>query len=91
MSSPAVRWAKFTFYSGLIIASGVWLQANTVPNSKELYDSLSPELKGKADQIARNRSGTVNMKEQLLAAGEKDEVIWANDLSTKRPPPTRIV
>ncbi|XAO21568.1 hypothetical protein I312_100321 [Cryptococcus bacillisporus CA1280] len=82
----AVRWIKFTVYSSLIIGTGVWLQSKTVPSEKELYSQLSPELKNKMDQIVRQREGSQTMKERLEEAGEKDQVVWGDQLNTKRKP-----
>ncbi|ALO60528.1 hypothetical protein CNBD2970 [Cryptococcus deneoformans B-3501A] len=82
----AVRWAKFTVYSSLIIGAGVWLQSKTVPSEKELYSQLSPQLKNKMDQIVRHREGSQTMKERLEEAGEKDQVVWGDQLNTKRKP-----
>ncbi|ODN95202.1 hypothetical protein L198_04590 [Cryptococcus wingfieldii CBS 7118] len=85
MSSPTIRWVKFIVYSGAIIGSGVWLQNKTVPNEKDYYNSLSPDLKAKMDQIIRQREGSKTMKEKLQEAGDKDEVIWGDQLSKRKP------
>ncbi|OXG88393.1 hypothetical protein C345_02745 [Cryptococcus neoformans A2-102-5] len=69
-----------------VIGAGVWLQSKTVPSEKELYSQLSPELKNKMDQIVRHREGSQTMKERLEEAGEKDQVVWGDQLNTKRKP-----
>ncbi|KIR57158.1 hypothetical protein I315_00321 [Cryptococcus gattii Ru294] len=86
MHPSAYPTQRFTVYSSLIIGTGVWLQSKTVPSEKELYSQLSPELKNKMDQIVRQREGNQTMKERLEEAGEKDQVVWGDQLNTKRKP-----
>ncbi|WVO12623.1 hypothetical protein L204_100228 [Cryptococcus depauperatus] len=81
-----LRWAKFTLYSSIIIATGVFLKSKTVPDEKELYSQLSPELKNKMDQIMHQREGKITTKEKLQEAGNKDEVVWGDQLVAKQKP-----
>ncbi|KAE8538826.1 hypothetical protein D1P53_005191 [Cryptococcus gattii VGV] len=85
-SQPLQHLEPQTHLATTVIGTGVWLQSKTVPSEKELYSQLSPELKNKMDQIVRQREGSQTMKERLEEAGEKDQVVWGDQLNTKRKP-----
>nr|ODN93949.1 hypothetical protein L203_00117 [Cryptococcus depauperatus CBS 7841] len=91
-----LRWAKFTLHCNWGIFKVKWvvplclveayMLVETVPDEKELYSQLSPELKNKMDQIMRQREGKITTKEKLQEAGNKDEVVWGDQLVAKQKP-----
>ncbi|WVW84761.1 hypothetical protein I302_106796 [Kwoniella bestiolae CBS 10118] len=79
----AGAWLRWAFISTSIIGGGVLIMRATVPTEEEFYNKLSPELKREMDKIIRQREGSQTMKERLNEAGEKDEIVWGDQLSNR--------
>ncbi|OCF54829.1 hypothetical protein L486_07484 [Kwoniella mangroviensis CBS 10435] len=79
----AGAWLRWVFISSTIIGGGVLMMRATVPTEEEFYNKLSPELKREMDKIIRQREGSQTMKERLNEAGEKDQIVWGDQLSNR--------
>ncbi|OCH95590.1 hypothetical protein OBBRIDRAFT_883849 [Obba rivulosa] len=61
----AFPWGRFFLASCGLVGFGYVLMRTTVPSEQEFYNSLSPDLKRKADQIRAAREAVENTKRQL--------------------------
>ncbi|CAK9784236.1 unnamed protein product [Cutaneotrichosporon oleaginosum] len=68
---------------------GKWLAVTSVmatPTEEEFYNSLSPDLKRKVDEVRAQRAAIENSKlvqAKLEAASDEGKVVWGSDL--KKP------
>ncbi|KAL7423035.1 hypothetical protein Q5752_002334 [Cryptotrichosporon argae] len=77
---PQILWGRFLTVSALIIGAGYGIMKSTTPSEEKFYDSLSPELKKKVDQVRAQRAGSSPVAETLANAGDKNQVVWAEEL-----------
>ncbi|EMD38575.1 hypothetical protein CERSUDRAFT_82858 [Gelatoporia subvermispora B] len=78
-------WGRVFFASCGIVGFGYVLMRTTTPTEEEFYNSLSPDLKRKADQIRAARLTAENAKrqmEQQVNNPDPQQPIWA-----ERQPP----
>ncbi|WVR06435.1 hypothetical protein IAU60_003466 [Kwoniella sp. DSM 27419] len=80
----AGAWIRWVTISTAIIGGGVAMMRATVPTEEEFYNKLSPELKREMDRIIRQREGSQTMKERLQDAGDKDEVVWGDQINSRQ-------
>lgn len=80
-----IQWGKFAIWTGVILTGGYSIMRWSVPTEDQFYDSLSPELKKKMDQVRAQRAGNQAVKQQLDDATQNDTVIWAEQQQPTKP------
>ncbi|GFZ45124.1 hypothetical protein JCM24511_02850 [Saitozyma sp. JCM 24511] len=84
--SGGFMWGKFAVYSTIIIGVGYTAMKLATPTEQQFYDALAPDLKRKVDEIRAQREGSTAVRDKLATAGAQDQVVWAEQLGSTKPP-----
>ncbi|KLT46095.1 hypothetical protein CC85DRAFT_281730 [Cutaneotrichosporon oleaginosum] len=81
-----ILWGKWLAVTSVIMGVGYTLLKVATPTEEEFYNSLSPDLKRKVDEVRAQRAAIENSKlvqAKLEAASDEGKVVWGSDL--KKP------
>ncbi|RXK36901.1 hypothetical protein M231_05803 [Tremella mesenterica] len=69
------------------MAGGWGIMRYSTPTEEQFYQSLSPELKKKVDQVRIQRAGgDTALKSALEDASKSDQIVWAEQLGNSKSP-----
>lgn len=72
-----IAWGKAIVMSGGVFGVGYALLKLTTPSEKELYDSLSPDLRRQVDAKRRARENAGQVNTALTSNPDEAQPVWA--------------
>ncbi|BEI96174.1 hypothetical protein CcaverHIS631_0111230 [Cutaneotrichosporon cavernicola] len=87
--SGKILWGRWLGVTTILMGVGYTLLKVATPTEEEFYNSLSPDLKRKVDEVRAQRAALENSKTvqaKLEAASDDGKVIWGDELKKTTNP-----